>query len=55
MHLQPLILKVNLTKQTDKYIWDNVRINAVSEVSSNSGIKHVEDGLRIKEIDLFSG
>jgi hypothetical protein len=54
MHLRPLTLKFNLAKQTDKYIWDNGRINTVTEVSSNSGIKQVEDGLRIKEFDLFS-
>jgi len=48
MHLRPLTLKFNLTKQTDKYIWNNGRIKTVSEVSSNSGIKQIEDRLGIK-------
>jgi len=54
MNLLPLTLKFNLTKQTDKHIWDNGRINTVPEVSSSSWIKQVEDGLGIKETDLFS-
>jgi hypothetical protein len=54
MHLRPLTLKFGLTEQTDKYIWDNGRINTVSEVSSSSGIKQVEDGLGIKDIGLLS-
>jgi len=54
MHLRQLALKFNLTKQTDKYVWENGKINTVFEVSSSSGIKQVEDGLGIKEIDLFS-
>jgi hypothetical protein len=53
-HLRPLTSKFNITKQTNKYIWDNRRINTVSEVSSTNGIQQVEDGLGIKEIVLFS-
>lgn len=54
MHLRPLTWKFNLTKETDKYTWDNGRIITVSEVSFSSRKKKVEDGLGIKEIDLFS-